>query len=194
MTTKATVYCLFDPNNGELRYIGKTISELSVRLQHHIYRATKAPTNYNYNWIRSLLEKDLKPEIKTLQEFDSEVDALAAEIYWINYFKQQGCRLTNTHSGGNGCRSRTSETKAKIATFMIGNTLRQGKHHSVETKAKIGASGKGRRHSKETRVKMSMSHMGKKRGPMSFEVKAKIAISLRLRKIREQEFNKQEVL
>jgi hypothetical protein len=37
----------------------------------------------------------------------------------------------------------------------------KGKHHSEETKAKIGAARKGMRHSEESKAKMSASHKGK---------------------------------
>lgn len=52
-----------------------------------------------------------------------------------------------------------------------------GKHHTEETKRKIGNANRGRVISKEGRERMSLAKLGKKRGPMSEETRRKIGLA-----------------
>ncbi len=39
MNPKYLIYGLIDPRNGQLRYVGKTSGQLSIRLAHHVHRS-----------------------------------------------------------------------------------------------------------------------------------------------------------
>lgn len=95
------IYSLHHPITGELRYIGKTKeSNLIKRLQSHISAAKTRTNRYKcINWIKSLYKDYLIPEIYLIDEVLEEEWAFW-EIFYINYFKSIGCRLTNTTNGG----------------------------------------------------------------------------------------------
>lgn len=75
---------------------------------------------YVYDWMRQVLAEAMAPEIHVIQELSDHLEMKEAEIYWISFFRQQGCRLTNLTDGGEGCwgyrhdanaRKKISETK-----------------------------------------------------------------------------------
>lgn len=93
------IYGLIDPITQELRYVGKTYN-IRIRYNEHMSKLKK--NTYKNNWIKKLLQNKLKPEIYCFEEFDSENDAYEAEEFYISYFKQIGCKLTNNSVGGRG--------------------------------------------------------------------------------------------
>jgi hypothetical protein len=132
-----------------------------------------------------------------IEEFASEEEAFLAETWWIEFLRSnvRGFGF-NLDSGGVGGRKRSAETKRVLSEKSKANNVRYwlGKHHSSETRAKIGAASKGRtwtleqrekmlaaregRHvSPETREKIASSLRGKKRPPTTEEVKAKMSAS-----------------
>ena len=125
------IYGLCDPSNGELRYIGQTSKLLRERLASHIWTAKNIKSNdHRSNWIRSLLNHNLRPEIFEIQETNSS-NWKFDEQWNIEYFKSIGCRLTNSNDGGSGVTSRA------------------GVKHKLETIEKIRNSHIGRKHSDE---------------------------------------------
>jgi len=68
MNKKYQIYGLFDPFTGELRYIGQTMAPLWSRLNAHVYCAKNKKANHNYNWIKSILNKNSRPDIGLIQE------------------------------------------------------------------------------------------------------------------------------
>src|SRR5579864_1213223 len=94
------IYGLIDPITQELRYIGFTVQTLRARLSKHI-SDVKKETTHKANWIKSLLNKGLKPEIFLLQETNKN-EWKEDEQWNIAYFKSIGCRLTNHTLGGDG--------------------------------------------------------------------------------------------
>lgn len=105
-TEIAYIYALIDPIDNEVRYIGKTVSPKS-RLSGHITECKKlTSTHYRAKWIRSLLNKDLKPIIKFLKicplsEFSKY------EIEFIQLYKNN--KLTNSDETGQGNVGRRQE-------------------------------------------------------------------------------------
>lgn len=175
------IYGLFDPN-GELRYIGQTIQELNDRLKGHIDYSKRLNKNnelyysdtYICNWIRSLLKDNIKPTIRLIQNLYSKEDLDNAEIYWIKFFREQGCRLVNTANGGNGVGKHSEESKKKISLGHKGKKMSErtkqkmlqtrkekGCRPSEETKDKISLSLLGHVVSDEVRLKISLGHKGK---------------------------------
>jgi len=64
---KIKIYCLYNPYNCEIRYIGRTKSSLEKRLSQHICKSKNNYSNsHKENWIRSLLKNGIGPKIKLL--------------------------------------------------------------------------------------------------------------------------------
>jgi hypothetical protein len=83
-------YTLSDPRTPNLiRYVGKTTQKLKRRLDQHISYARRlkkerSKTNYNVNWINSLLIENLSPVILELDCFacdDNSKDWVIFEEY-----------------------------------------------------------------------------------------------------------------
>lgn len=125
------VYYLVCPESREVRYVGVTKQKLQRRLHSHINESfckTRSNRTHKNNWIQTLHRKGLKPEINLLQAFNNQEDLLAAEIYWIGYFKSIGCDLTNSCSGGKGTLNPSEETRLKMREAKIGKpSLKKGK-------------------------------------------------------------------
>lgn len=89
MTTK--IYALFDPREPlQVRYVGKTVQELKVRLATHLSECRSdwysfSPKN---RWFRQLFAVGVSPEIKLLGEVD-ESQVKTAERKWIKLSKRQ---------------------------------------------------------------------------------------------------------
>lgn len=90
------VYCLVDPINLKIRYIGITKSELQKRLYNHLHEAKslREGMTYKNNWINSLFKKNTKPFIKILASFDTREEAAYLETQLILRHKDRH-RLTN---------------------------------------------------------------------------------------------------
>jgi len=138
-TRISTIYGLYDPETDELRYIGKTVSKLNVRLSQHITASKKGKINHLHCWIRSLSKC---PIIKPIEIVPYEQDS-EAEIRIIAEYRTSGYNLVNESDGGEG---------------------QKGYHHSEETKNKLRVLNIGRKmppKSEETLKRMSEAQMGK---------------------------------
>jgi len=127
------IYTLQDPITYEIRYIGKSANGLQ-RPKAHIYHTDlKTSKTYKSNWIRSLINNGLKPVIKVVQYLNNLNELNRAEQYWIQYFKQLGCPLTNATNGGMGrCGlPHTEETKQKIREGQKNKKIVRGKDHGM---------------------------------------------------------------
>lgn len=116
---KAQVYTLSDPNTNKIRYIGVTIRTLEVRLLEHIKECFSNKVTHKLNWIRSLLEQNLKPHIELLANIEeSDIDKIyEKEQEIIRIYKEAGFNLTNGTDGGKGTWGHilSKEAKDKIA-------------------------------------------------------------------------------
>lgn len=160
------IYVLIDPRTGEIRYVGVTSRTLKQRLASHVQSKHKC---LKYGWIKSLQKLGLEPEIQLLQTV-GETEWTVAERYWIAYFTDAGCRLTNMTEGGEGapgCRH-SEESKLKRSNSMLGHVPTE------ETRAKISTSRKGTKATAGTIVILSMSHMGH---DVSTDTRRKISMS-----------------
>lgn len=94
------IYRLVDPITNKIRYIGQTRLTIQERLKNHFKDRNQAKNtnNHNGNWIAKLYRVyKIKPIIELIQEElldDNELNE--KEIYWINYYLNLGCDLTNT--------------------------------------------------------------------------------------------------
>lgn len=101
-TLVSYVYVLIDPISLIVRYVGKSVDP-SIRFRNHLKETILTQTNpYKFNWIQSLLKRDLKPILKTIECTKlSLIDD--RERYWISlYRKLVGTKLTNILDGGEG--------------------------------------------------------------------------------------------
>lgn len=125
------IYKLCDPRISDtdsiesIKYIGITIQDLKQRLQKHITdsRKTNKKLTYRENWIKGLLKLNLRPTIHLIEEVTSLEKGYEAEICWIKYYNELGCRLTNLSEGGEGftgkIRSLTSKRQNKKRNHVI---------------------------------------------------------------------------
>lgn len=122
------IYVLIDPETNEVRYVGKA-NNVSQRYKAHLNRARDHQT-HKRNWLNTLRIKKLKPIIKVIGIVPIK-EWVYWENYWIKYYKEQGCDLTNNTLGGDGA------TFANQTSFKKGHKIWLGKNHSNETKIKI---------------------------------------------------------
>lgn len=94
------IYGLYSNNNErEIKYIGKTIRPLHVRLKRHLNSINKENT-FKSRWIKKELisgNKILIKEIFIVPEYD---DWAKWECFFIANYKKSGHNLTNTTKGG----------------------------------------------------------------------------------------------
>jgi hypothetical protein len=158
------VYGLFDPTNGQLRYIGKTCDLVKTKSRH----SRDGSHTHKAFWIRKLKANGWKPEIFVMDTFQSESQAFEGEIQAISYYRAIGCNLTNATLGGDGATGfRHSEaTKSEVSKRSKGNTwgrLGKGTRRSEETKLRMSSAQLGHPVSDETRLKMSRAARNRQR-------------------------------
>lgn len=131
------IYVLKDPETLEIRYVGQTIQRLDRRMSTHIYDALyRNNGNYNIpkcNWFRKLFKQDKYPIIECIEEVERHI-LDEREIYWIKYFKNNGCKLLNLTDGGNGvCKNIQEYHKREKPVFAINRkTLERLEFKSTE--------------------------------------------------------------
>lgn len=85
---------------GEIRYVGQTISTLSKRKSKHKHLAIKRKCNIHvYNWMRSEYSKGRTILIKLIEECEDKIGN-DREEHWIKEYKSKGIKLTNTQPVG----------------------------------------------------------------------------------------------
>lgn len=108
------IYCLIDPRNNEVLYVGKSNNPKS-RYSRHLKNAEN-PKTHCYCWINSLLSLGLKPELKILEEVSIEEWGIK-EDYWISQFDN----LTNLLDGGKFCPMLVPEIVEKYKQTLKDN-------------------------------------------------------------------------
>ena len=140
-TVIVKIYELRDPTITEtsyaksVRYIGKTIRSLDVRLYEHIRDSLTRSHHrvYRFNWIKSLLKKGYKPTIHLIEEIVGFEKGHQVEQYWIKEFKEYGCRLTNLTDGGSGALGYIpSETIRKKTSIRNKEDWKKGKYNHIK--------------------------------------------------------------
>lgn len=97
---KYIIYGLIDPQTKELRYVGQSRMGLK-RPKTHMHKSVYTRYNsYLYCWIKSLISKNLTPEILIIEEMATPDQLSESEQFYIAYFKSIGCNLTNLTPGG----------------------------------------------------------------------------------------------
>lgn len=93
MITMQSVYKLTDPRTNEVRYVGVT-HNIEQRYQYHIKDQAE---NEKTKWIQELKRESLLPEIEILETNLMPVQAIERERWWMQYYLEQGSRLTNKY-------------------------------------------------------------------------------------------------
>lgn len=161
------IYVLKEPDTEEIRYVGKSDNPRQ-RLTVHLSNISNS-RSHKTHWIQSLVSRGLKPGLETIDEVPFEYWQ-QLEVAYIEYFREQGSRLTNTSPGGGG--SGLSGDEHPLF----------GKHHSEATKQKMSDSAsvrqiseegrqalRDRKFSNERNEKISLSKKGKPKSPTHIE-------------------------
>lgn len=116
---KVYLYTLEHPITGEVRYAGKTINPIYKRLKGHL-KGIKFNKSHSVNWIKSLLEQNLKPIIKLYDIVDESVWE-DEERLMIAQLKEWGFNLTNQQLGGDSKHTLkiTQEHKNNISKGLL---------------------------------------------------------------------------
>lgn len=109
------IYTLAHPITGEVRYIGKTVQKLSVRLSEHM---RVRDNSHRSSWIRQLKNANLVPVISVIESVSEDV-WIDRERYWIKKYRDEGYRLINTTDGGDAFRVEWDEDSRKRLSEMF---------------------------------------------------------------------------
>lgn len=107
----AIIYGLIDPRTHHLRYVGKTEYSLRKRLTQHVRRAKNAGVR---EWIEGLAADGLRPEICEIETVPS-TGWMAAEVFWIAFFRCAGAELFNVSDGGGQSPPHSAETRKRLS-------------------------------------------------------------------------------
>lgn len=161
-----SIYVLKDPTTLEIRYVGQTTQTLEKRLRSHVYYANRKNKNSNNSrWLRRLARYGLTPVITLVQELPIAYYN-RAEVYWIQYFRSIGCRLTNSTDGGEGVLGHvwTPESRAKMSSARRGkaNLKLRGRKFTTDHVEKLRAGARRQFENPSAREAVSRVHKGKK--------------------------------
>lgn len=95
------IYILKCPTTQEVRYVGRS-RDPKRRFYGHM-REEKTASYYKKNWIKKLDKQGLKPILEIIKEVPVE-ESSYWEQYFIDFYKKQGCNLTNLGDGNRGCK------------------------------------------------------------------------------------------
>jgi transposase-like protein len=190
------IYCLLDPRTFELRYIGQTTKQPHHRVSAHLCPSMLRKHSYLARWLKSLVDKRLKPLIAVLDVAYDQSELDASEVAHIAKYREGGFRLVNLSDGGGGragyitppeMRAKirlgnlgkphpkhTSEWKLRMSVLMAGRSTNPPEHYERLAEMKRGVP-----RSEETKIKISEAKTGQ---PGTFtghehtkETKAKIS-------------------
>jgi group I intron endonuclease len=122
------IYCIKDPRDNSVRYIGQTIRG-KQRFSGHIFAAKTEKRMPIYNLIRKLLKLNLQPIFEIIEYCDRDI-LDDREIFWIEYYKSLDAKLLNMTIGGKRVYQ-TQISKNKIRKSRL------GKKASKETREKL---------------------------------------------------------
>lgn len=88
------IYGLKDPNDNQIKYIGKA-NNPRKRYNRHVSDAILKKQGEKNKWIKTLKENNLNPILEIIEECDENIWQ-EREIYWISQFKN----LFNIQPGG----------------------------------------------------------------------------------------------
>ena len=103
---KVSIYCLYDPLECKIRYIGRTTKDLRIRLIEHISKSQNSKiyhpnrsNSYKENWINKVISEGRKPHIKLLTVVEGWKESHNFESQLIERYRNK-FRLTNSRDFG----------------------------------------------------------------------------------------------
>jgi len=157
-----SIYALIHPITKEIKYIGKSDKPRARLAQHIIDSRQPGRKNKKEAWIKSLLNKELKPELIILEKVHKD-EWKEKEREWIAKYKGQ---LKNDTKGGDGVdghkHSPESLNKMKPSWIKKGQRLssktefQKGHIKTKKWKEYMRKKMTGRKHSKKARKRMSI--------------------------------------
>jgi hypothetical protein len=97
---KVYIYCLIDPTNNDIRYVGKTVNPKN-RFKYHVNPHITDTNKHKKNWINKLKVNNILPEMFILDEIDCyDKEWIIYEEYWISQMKSWGFNILNKSNGG----------------------------------------------------------------------------------------------
>ena len=94
--TTGVIYGLYDPRDGQLKYIGKTV-DLKNRIANHLIPSVLKVNTKKNNWLKKIKELGLRPIVKILKEC-----AFVELNYWEKEFIKKYKPIKNDTPGGDG--------------------------------------------------------------------------------------------
>lgn len=165
------IYKLLDPRDSSVRYVGKTVNKLNIRLSQHCSNANFG-ISHRDNWILLLRRLGLRPIIELVEEAN-EANWEEREIFWIRRFKDLGCDLVNTTEGGDhGGNPRAAECARKMWANPIYRAKHSGENHHMkrpENRLKNKLAHLGFKHTEEAKQKISNAGKGHPAYPKQVE-------------------------
>lgn len=165
---RTTIYGLVDPRTNELRYVGKS-NNVENRYISHLYEG--AGGTHKHNWVLNVQRSGHEPELIILEIVDRRFWK-TAEMWWIEYFRFLGARLTNTTKGGDGL---TGMRHSKESRKKMSDALKD-RFFTEEWRSKISKAKKGTVYSEEYKQKMSIACTGR---VVSDETRANLSKALK---------------
>lgn len=156
------VYGLYDPDTGDLRYIGKTCRGWR-RIREHLCISYAKDESHKSRWLRTLFSANKLPTVKVLLVCETNEQALDAEVTAIKDARDRGERLTNITDGGEGFSGLvvTPESSAKCGAALHKRWIGLSDDARAEELERIHRN----LHSPETRAKISKKLRGRKQAP-----------------------------
>lgn len=150
------IYGLIDPRTLLVRYIGQ--ARKFKRPYDHLDCLDIdwcGARTHKTNWIQELHKAGLQYDVCILESVAFDLNS--AEIWWIAYGRACGWPLTNSTLGGEGGDTFTNSANPEQARANM-RDAQLGRHHTEETKTRIGISNVGRFVSEETRNAVAESN------------------------------------
>lgn len=144
------IYALFDPRNGEPKYVGST-KDVKARLEGHLY--IKKGNIGKIKWIRELRQNGMRPDVMILESAFEKWKIF--EACYVGLFKGWGFDLYNrTVDGGSGTHKRSEKELRVLKNNGKGRTM------SEEGRLRLIEYNQTRIVSDQTRKKMSVAKKG----------------------------------
>lgn len=114
------IYALKDPRDNRVRYIGKSVNIKNRYLSHlNTFDGTNLRKE---NWIKSLLDKGLKPVVEII-EICNRNNWADCEKYWIKKFRAIDSDLTNISDGGDDSFNSLASRNFRVKKFATEHNL-----------------------------------------------------------------------
>jgi hypothetical protein len=141
-------YVLKCPMTNDIKYVGRSVQP-KVRYRQHIHSGKKDGSKDRKGaWIKSLLDKDLKPIMEIIDKIENYKDIedvkRREEFLILEYRKKYD--IKNDRDIVENGYIFSEEARKKMSDSQKGNTNRKGKKASKETVEKISIARKGKKH------------------------------------------------